>query len=145
VRVLAVVFALVTIAALGLSEREQAAALDRQALVRIFATTFFETMEGRAPGDHLVVNKILSDRNDRIIGHGDQVCTRLDSGVSSCIATFVLPKGKIMVQGTRHRRDYYVLAVVGGTGIYSASGGTLIASTVSREPRRERLLFSLEP
>lgn len=87
--------------------------------------------------------KTLKDKHGNVIGWGNTVC--FDLGVSStqCVGTFVFPRGKIMVAGTRHSQQYFVFAIVGGTGVYTAAGGTLIGNLISESPRTERLVFEL--
>ena len=132
--VIAVLIALV----LGTVQRSEAAGAS---LIRIFAIEVRASSEGQDPGDHFVALSVLADRNDRTIGNSAISCTRSFENLSSCQATFVLPRGKIMTQGTRHSRDYYVLAIVGGTGLYSNAGGVLDTRIVAKG--RSRLLFSL--
>lgn len=122
-------------------------------VVRIFAETqrTISVDNGRAgtsAGDQRISGLVLLDRRGDVIGNGYRVCTSLDrvlgASVSLCSVIITLPLGKIVALGTRQRRDYYVLPVVGGTRRYSGTSGTLIASTVSLgPPRRERLLVSL--
>lgn len=90
-----------------------------------------------------VAVKTLKDKHGDTIGWGNTVC--FDLGISSvqCVGTFVLPKGKIMVAGTRHSQQYFVFAIVGGTGIYTGAGGTLVGNLISEFPRTERLVFEL--
>jgi hypothetical protein len=125
----------------------------RAGVIRIFAVQQGETNvdnppQGRSAGDLLLIGTTLRDRRNRAIGFGAMTCIAfgkvLPGAISQCAASFVLPLGKITATGTRSRRDFYVLAVTGGTGIYSRASGTLVASTVALTPRRERLLFSLE-
>jgi hypothetical protein len=65
-------------------------------------------------------------------------------GSRYCEATYSLPHGRIQALGVVRDRGLYVLAVVGGTGLYSNVGGEVIVSTYALGPRQERLLFSLE-
>jgi hypothetical protein len=125
----------------------------RAGLIRIFSETegkaFIDLGKpGRSAGDRSFFGTALLTRGGKRIGYSAMVCTYLGDvlpgTVSYCNATYVLPRGKIMTTGTRQRRDYYVLAVVGGTGIYSTASGMMIASTITRGPRVERLFFSLE-
>lgn len=91
----------------------------------------------------IVTTKQLKDRKSKTIGWGNTVCWELGNGSAQCVGTFVLPRGKINVAGTRHNQNYFVLSIVGGTGLYVAAGGTLIANTFALHPRRERLVFLL--
>jgi hypothetical protein len=121
-----------------------ARSLDGPRLVRVIAVTVDEQGESEETSDELFVDVDLRGSAGNLVGSGALRCvTGLD--VADCLGTYVLQRGRIMVQGTRQRRDFYVLAVVGGTGIYSNIGGTLVATTLNLGPRRERLLFSLEP
>lgn len=61
-----------------------------------------------------------------------------------CDATYSLPRGRIEAAGIVRDRSLYVLAVTGGTGLYSNVAGEVIVSTFAFGPRQERLLFSLE-
>lgn len=151
-RLLAVCFSLACLLALPGAAYSRGM-LDQPALVRIFAITQGTASvdagrPGGSAGDRTFQGLILSDRRDQIIGHGSISCVSfgrvLPGTVAQCTGVFVLPRGRIVTLGTRQRRDFYMLAVVGGTGLYSNALGTLIVSTVSQRPRRERLLFSLE-
>lgn len=122
-------------------------------LIRIFAeTTAVRTVDvdgrGRTAGDLTIRGAQLVSREGRGLGTMTLICTFLGrvlpSDSSFCQAEYVLPRGKIIVSGTRQRADYMVLAVVGGTGVYSRASGVLVQSTIALGPRRERLLFSLE-
>jgi hypothetical protein len=122
-------------------------------IIRIFAVTKNTVSvdvgnPGPSAGDQRISGLILYDRHNRVIGNGYRQCTSYDrvlgQDVSFCKVIYSLPRGKILTEGTRSRRDYYVLPVLGGTRLYSNVQGTLIASTISFPPRRERLLFSLE-
>lgn len=121
-------------------------------LIRIFSlqTGQAEISHGTPSnvGDITLIGTSLRARNNKTIGYSTMTCIAfgktLPGAISQCTATYRLPLGKIVVTGTRKRRDFYVLAVTGGTGIYSRASGTLVASTTALNPRRERLLFSLE-
>lgn len=122
-----------------------ARSLDGPRLIRVIATTVVEQGEFKETSDVLFTSQELRGSAGNRIGEGVQQCTVGLSRVSTCLATYVFQRGEVMVQGTRQRRDFYVWAIVGGTGIYSNVGGSLVANTLSLSPRRERLLFSLEP
>ena len=61
----------------------------------------------------------------------------------NCNGTYFLPKGKIMVAGVIGSRLFYVLAVLGGTGLYDNARGTLTATYLGGAPPKEFLLFRL--
>lgn len=122
-----------------------ARSLDGPRLIRVSAVTVAEQGETDETSDVLFVSQELRGSAGNRVGEGVQQCTVGLGEVSTCLATYVLQRGEIMVQGTRQRRDFYVWAIIGGTGIYSNVGGSLVATTLSVRPRRERLLFSLEP
>lgn len=121
-----------------------ARSLDGPQLIRVVAITVAEQGETEETSDVLFVSQELRGSAGNRVGEGVQQCTVGLGGVSTCLATYVLRRGEIMLQGTRQRRDFYVWAIVGGTGIYSNVGGSFVASTLSLNPRRERLLFSVE-
>lgn len=81
----------------------------------------------------------IRDRKSSIVGWGSNVCLSLHNGGFLCWGTYVLPKGKISVLGTRRNRAFYTLAIVGGTGSYNGWGGTLIGRQYA--PDKERLVF----
>ena len=147
--VLGLVCLVALVPAAGLSQSTQ----PTTGLVRIFALTQGTATtdigsEGRSAGDRSFQGLLLTDRRGNIIGYGVVICTHLGKvlpgAVSKCTGDYTLPLGKLVASGTRQRRDYYLLAIVGGTGVYSQALGTLIVSTVAMSPRKERLLFSLE-
>lgn len=91
----------------------------------------------------------INSRSGKRIGWGVRMCHGLGSGgplgpstVQACEGTYVLPLGKIQTQGTRRGESSYLLAVIGGTGLYSNVGGSLLVERVDRKV--DRLLFSLE-
>lgn len=112
----------------------------RIGLISVFATTTRDVTEGR----HQLVVKTVRSKKGKVIGSIGQVCTRFDHR-QICIGTIEMPLGKIMFMGTRTSARYYVFAVVGGTGIYSGSGGQYAATTITLDPRVEYVLVSLVP
>lgn len=119
--------------------------LDGPHLIRVSAYTVQESGEFEETSDVLFVRQDLRGSVGNRIGAGTQQCTVGVDGISMCLATYTFGKGQVMVQGARRKRSSYVLAVTGGTGLYSNASGVLLAETVSLSPRVERLLFSLEP
>ncbi len=99
----------------------------------------------RGPGDVLLIRQLLF--NTRItkhaIGHADLVCTYTSARSRQCNGTYVLPRGKIVVSGAIRFREFYELAVVGGTRLYDNVRGSLTVTLLTRKPRREILLFRL--
>src|SRR5215467_1226642 len=73
-------------------------------------------------GRTVTVQQLRSPRG-HVIGWSDTVCFNLGNGSSQCGGTFILPRGKLNVAGTRRNDSYFVLAITGGTGIYSGAGG----------------------
>ncbi len=120
------------------------------ALIRVTAVTAVTDFERGLDGPDVQVSEIRDRRGDRI-GWAVVLCRDLGSGgplgsaSAYCSGTYSFPKGRIQTTGTRKSRSSYVMAVVGGTGLYSNVGGVLIAQTFIARPRTERLLFSLEP
>lgn len=122
-------------------------------LIRIFAVTNAVRAvdmgrPGRSAGDVTLRGAQLWSRDNRLIGSMALECTFLGDvlpgDASLCQVEYALPRGKIVAMGTRQRADYMVFAIVGGTGVYSRASGVLIHRTLSVNPRRERLFFSLE-
>lgn len=123
-------------------------------LVRILGVTtgratVDEGAKGWSAGDSSYIGLSLRTTSGKPIGYGAMTCEAmgrtLPGRVSVCRAVYVLPLGKLVLAGTRQRADFYTLAVVGGSGVYSRAAGTLVASLVREGmPHRYRLLVSLE-
>jgi hypothetical protein len=142
-----VITALVLLAlALGLSASADDS-LDGPALIRVNAITEVD----RNDGVRLTQGSWIHDRQGRRIGWVIVVCRNLGSGgplgsaTALCDGTYLFPKGRIQAAGMRKSRSSYMLAVTGGTGLYSNAGGVLLVRTTRLNPRTETLLFSLEP
>jgi hypothetical protein len=100
---------------------------------------------GRGAGDVLLIRQLLYNKGIKKapIGHSDLVCTYTGSTTRQCSGTYVLPRGKIVVSGSLQFREFYKLAVVGGTEIYDNVRGSMTATLYARQPRREILIFRL--
>lgn len=99
---------------------------------------------GTSPGDIEIVRTRLFDRRGRSIGRSELVCTFVDSGRSRvCRGTYFLPRGKLVVGGSLRFRQFYDMAVVGGTGLYDNARGTLTVTRSSRRPVRNVVFFKL--
>jgi hypothetical protein len=100
---------------------------------------------GISPGDVEVVRSRLFQRGTgAVIGHGEIVCTFVDSVRSRvCRGTYVLPKGKLVVGGSISYRSFYELAVLGGTGLFDNARGTLTVTRTNRRPVRDLVVFRL--
>lgn len=120
-----------------------AQSIEGPALIRVAAVTDID--RGGVQGAW------INDRTGKRIGWAIVVCRDLGSGgplgsgTALCDGTYLFPKGRIQAQGTRKSRSSYVLAVTGGTGLYSNVGGVLLVRATRLSPRTETLLFSLEP
>ena len=100
---------------------------------------------GKGAGDldfyrQLIFNKRITPK---AIGHSDITCTNTGTGSMSCVGTYFLPKGKLMVAGVLASRLFYELAVVGGTRLYENARGTLTGTALGGTPRHEFLIFRL--
>ncbi|MBA2707001.1 MAG: hypothetical protein H0U59_04255 [Gemmatimonadaceae bacterium] len=141
-RIILVALALAVVAVVGAGGAQS---LEGPALIRVTAVTDFE----RDLFEQKV--QVSEIRNQKRIGWAVVLCTDLGGGGSLgsatafCHGSYNFPKGRIQTSGTRKARSSYVMAVVGGTGLYSNVGGVLLVRTISERPRTERLLFSLEP
>lgn len=100
---------------------------------------------GTSPGDTEIVRSRLRERGTQnTIGRSELVCTFVDSVRSRvCRGTYILPKGKIVVGGSILYRQFYDLAVLGGTGLYDNARGTLTVTRTHRRPVRDLVLFRL--
>ncbi|MEP6908987.1 MAG: hypothetical protein ABI896_00995 [Actinomycetota bacterium] len=100
---------------------------------------------GRGPGDVLLIHQLLFNKGIRreAIGHADLVCTYTGSKDRQCNGTYFLPRGKIVVAGSMRYREFFKLAVIGGTDIYDNVRGSLTGTMYRRNPRGEILLFRL--
>jgi hypothetical protein len=101
--------------------------------------------KGVSPGDIEVVRARLLERGTRaVIGRSELVCTFVDEVRSRvCRGTYILPKGRIVVGGSLMYRQFYNLAVVGGTGLYDNARGTMALTRTGRKPVRDAILFRL--
>ena len=100
---------------------------------------------GRSPGD--VEIRRWSLLNTRItpkpIGHAELVCTFTGGNSRSCNGTYALPRGKLVVSGQLLFRQFFQLAVVGGTGLYDNVRGTITVTALGGKNRRDLVLFRL--
>ena len=97
----------------------------------------------RGPGDVVVIRQLLYNKGIRRapIGHSDMVCTYTGNRSRLCNGTYSLPHGKITVSGSVRYWEFYKLAIVGGTDLYSNVRGSETATLYARDPRKEILVF----
>ena len=81
--------------------------------------------------------------SQRSIGHSQLVCTFADTRNRTCLGSYDLPRGSIVVSGTISTRLLYEIAIVGGTGLYDNARGTVTVTASRFRPRHEVLLFRL--
>jgi hypothetical protein len=100
---------------------------------------------GRGPGDVVLIRELLYNKGIRRapIGHSEMVCTYTGRRWQQCSGTYFLPRGKIVVAGSLRWREFFKLAVIGGTDLYDNVRGSLSATMYSRSPRRSILIFRL--
>jgi hypothetical protein len=77
------------------------------------------------------------------IGRATMTCTYADRRERTCIATYILPKGQIVVTGAIQSRLLYEIPVVGGTRLFDNARGSLTVTSTHLRPRREVLVFRL--
>jgi hypothetical protein len=125
-------------------------ALDRPGMIRITTREVGHRVidqgpRGRGPGDVEVSRSLLYNKGvtPKAIGHGEVVCTFTGRRSRVCNGTYFLPRGKIMVTGALVFREFYELAVVGGTGLYNNVQGSLTVTSIRPKPRRDILTFRL--
>jgi hypothetical protein len=99
----------------------------------------------RGAGDVLLIRQLLFNKGIRkqAIGHADMVCIYTGSESRQCNGTYFLPRGKIVVSGSVRFREFFELAVVGGTNLYDNVRGSMTATMYAHRPRREILIFHL--
>jgi hypothetical protein len=112
---------------------------------QIGATLSDNGARGRGPGDILLIRELLFNKGIKKepIGHSEMVCTYTGMRWQQCSGTYFLPRGKIVVAGSLRYREFFKLAVVGGTDLYDNVRGSLSATMYSRNPRRSILIFRL--
>lgn len=100
---------------------------------------------GLSPGDsEVVMTRIFNKRvTMKPIGSARYICTFADGMNRVCTATVSLPKGQLVAIGNVRFRQFYSLAIVGGTGLYNDGRGTLTVIRTTSKPTREILYFRL--
>jgi len=100
---------------------------------------------GLSPGDSEVITSRIFNRKltKKPIGSGRLICTFTNGLNRTCLLTVGLPKGQLVATGAIRYRQFYALAVVGGTGLYDNARGTLTVIRTTTDPTREILLFRL--
>jgi len=86
-------------------------------------TTLFAA-QGAYPGAMEVRHvTVLLLHQPKTVGTGGLACTHITAAVRECIGTYVLPLGRIQVEGETRSSTVYQLAIVGGLGSYAGAGG----------------------
>ena len=102
---------------------------------------------GRSPGDQEIIYDKLFNRKitPEPIGSAQFLCTFTVGNTRMCTATVSLPKGELVATGRVRFRQFYDLAIVGGTRLYDDARGTLTITRTTGHPRpvRELLYFRL--
>lgn len=100
---------------------------------------------GLSPGDSEIITTRIFNRRvtAKPIGSGRFICTFTNGLNRTCIVTVALPRGQLVASGALRYRQFYNLAVVGGTGLYDNARGTLTVIRTTRRPIREILYFRL--
>jgi hypothetical protein len=101
---------------------------------------------GKSPGDMEIIRQLLYNQRvtERAIGHVELVSTFVDYRRSRvCRGTYFLPKGKLVVGGSLLYRQFYELAVLGGTGLYDNARGSLVVTRTDTRPVRDLVVFRL--
>ena len=100
---------------------------------------------GTSPGDMEIIRQSLFNR--RVTTKAGAITILRDSRRSwqarSCRGTYFLPRGRLVVGGSLLYRQFYELAVLGGTGVYNNAHGTLTVTRTATAPTREVVLFRL--
>jgi len=142
--------AIAMLALLGGSATRGSADLTKPGIIRLTTRGLADQFvnrggSGRDAGDLIVIRELLFNKGIRrqAIGHSELVCTFTTPYSRQCSGTFSLPRGKIVVSGSLVYRQFYVLAVVGGTGLYDNVRGSLTVTMISNKPRRDLVYFRL--
>jgi hypothetical protein len=100
---------------------------------------------GRSAGDVDSVRYLLFNRRitDKPIGHAEVLCTSTGYRSRTCMATYLLPRGRLVVASVIASLLHAKLAVLGGTGIYDNARGTLTITPLETRPPATRLVFRL--
>jgi hypothetical protein len=138
---------LVMLTAAGASGSEQ---LQGPGIIRITNQEVKRTLvdvgkRGRTAGDTEIFRQLLYNRRitPKSIGHSELVCTYTTDTSRYCSGTYFLPRGRIVVGGVIRFRQFYELAVLGGTGLYNNVKGSLTVTSTARRPPTDLLLFRL--
>ena len=102
--------------------------------------------KGKSPGDMEIIRQRLYNQRvtERSIGRSELVCTFMDRRRARvCRGTYFLPKGRIVVGGSLLYRQFYELAVLGGTGLFDNARGTVVVTRTGIRPVRDRIVFRL--
>lgn len=132
------------------SVTQGAADLKGPGVIRLTTRQIQMAIDNRGPlargtGDVVLIRELLFNKGIRklALGHADIVCTYTGSRSRQCSGTYFLPRGKIVVAGSLRYRDFFKLAVVGGTDLYDNVRGSLTVTRIGSEPRRELIIFRL--
>ena len=101
---------------------------------------------GKSPGDMEIIRQRLYNQRvtTRSIGRSELICTFVDRRRSRvCRGTYFLPRGRIVVGGSLLYRQFYELAVLGGTGLFDNARGSLVVTRIGVHPVRDRMVFRL--
>lgn len=101
---------------------------------------------GTSPGDTEIVSQLLFNRRvtAEAIGRAELVCTFVDTKRERvCRGTYLLPRGKLVVGGSLAYRQFYDLAVLGGTGLYDNARGSVTVTRTHRRPVRDLVVVRL--
>ena len=100
---------------------------------------------GRSAGDVDSIRYLLFNRRitDKPIGHAEVLCTSTGYRSRTCMATYLLPRGRLVVSSVIASLLRAKLAVLGGTGIYDNARGNLTVTALATSPRATRLVFRL--
>jgi hypothetical protein len=102
--------------------------------------------QGKSPGDMEIIRQRLFNQRvtTRSIGRSELICTFMDRRRARvCRGTYFLPKGRIVVGGSLLYRQFYELAVLGGTGLFDNARGSLVVTRTGVRPVRDRMVFRL--
>jgi allene oxide cyclase len=100
---------------------------------------------GDSQGDLLVfANHLFDGENQKRVGRDQGTCTRTVVGAAwECNWTALLAKGQITVEGPFYDAGDSVLAIIGGTGVYSGARGQMTLHARDKKGLRYDFIYTI--
>lgn len=85
--------------------------------------TAYNTSGSSAASTEAWRTRVYLLRRQQAVGTGGIACIRVTRTVRECYGTYVLPEGRIKIEGEITDRMKFQLVVIGGTGTYTGASG----------------------